>query len=365
MAVGITEPNPALVWSPAARPVPQPFDAWRRELARVRPAYYRLVLDWPSLQPSRDRPADLAAPNGGCMRTILPCSPYAGVREQLQALASRQREGGWEAVVVVAGTPRWAASRRAGCERVGTDARSRAPRPEALTAYGRLVRAVLAEARAAGADLRWWSAWNEPNRSVSLSPQRERCRTRARSVAADRYAQLVSVLQESLRSEPGDQRAVLGDLAGVVERDLGETTVAEFLRGLPSKVVCGSSVFAQHANIGSPDPVPAAVAALRRHGCARRHEVWITQTGALLRRGEPLSRRLAACRALHRRLERWYRDPEVTAAMQYTFREDDEFRMGLADSALRRALPALAEWRAWGGERRPEPSSRPPAEACG
>ena len=365
LAVGITEANPSLVWSPAARPVAPPFEPWRRELGRIAPAYYRLVVDWPSLQPSADEPPDLAAANGGCMRTILPCAPYAGLREQLQALASRQREreGGWEAVVVITGSPRWAAGPRAGCERVGTEARSRAPRPGALEAYARLVRGVLDEAKAAGAELRWWSAWNEPNRYVSFSPQRGRCRPGARSIAAARYAALVRVLRRTLEGARGRHGYVLGDLAGVVGRSLGESTVREFIRGLPSDVVCGTGIYAQHSNIGSPDPVPAAVEALAAHGCRERHEVWITQTGALLRRDQPASERPAACRALHERLVRWYRDPSVTAAIQYTFREDDLFRMGLADPRLRRALPALGEWQAWGGRTRP--TDPPPKPACG
>jgi hypothetical protein len=298
------------------------------------------------------------------MRRILPCAPYAGVREQLQALASRQREGGWEGVVVIAGSPRWAAGPRAGCERVGTDARSRAPRPEALAAYGRLVRGVLGEARRAGARLKWWSAWNEPNRSISLSPQRGRCRPRARSVATDFYAELVRTLERALDAEPGDQELLLGDLAGVVEPDLGDSTVGEFLRGLPSDVICRAPAYALHANVGSRDPVPAARAALASRGCRGRRELWITQTGALLRRGVPQSWSAAACRALHTRLVGWYRDPSVTVAMQYTFREDDAFRMGLADPRLRLPRPALGEWSGWGAERRDSPSDPPPERSC-
>jgi hypothetical protein len=62
-------------------------------------------------------------------------------------------------------------------------------------------------------------------------------------------------------------------------------------------------------------------------------------------------------------LEEWYDDPRVTAAFQYTFREDDTFRTGLVTTALDRAFPVLGEWEAWGGEKRPKPTDPPPSHA--
>ena len=67
---------------------------WQDELARIRPSVYRLVVVWSQVQPRADAPADLARLDLGCMRAVQPCAPYAGVRDQLRALASRQREGG-------------------------------------------------------------------------------------------------------------------------------------------------------------------------------------------------------------------------------------------------------------------------------
>ena len=52
----------------------------------------------------------------------------------------------------------------------------------------------------------------------------------------------------------------------------------------------------------------------------------------------------------------------MTAAFQYTVRDDPAFPVGLADSRLRRAWPAFALLRAWGGERAPE--APPPPDAC-
>ena len=48
----------------------------------------------------------------------------------------------------------------------------------------------------------------------------------------------------------------------------------------------------------------------------------------------------------------------MTAAFQYTFREDDLFPTGLVTTDLTAAFPALAEWIAVGRTRRPEPTSR-------
>ena len=110
------------------------------------------------------------------MRARGPCGAYDGLRDQLRALAARQREGGWATLVVLSGTPEWAARPAGGCERAKTQPRSRPPRAGAgMAAYGRFVATVLAEAREAGADLRYWSPWNEPNHPYFVSPQRRVC----------------------------------------------------------------------------------------------------------------------------------------------------------------------------------------------
>src|ERR1700761_2607325 len=117
LAVGITEYNPNLVASPANRQLPAPWGRWRDALGAIRPAYYRLLVDWAAIQPTAGVPPDLSQYQGGCSRTEAPCLPYSGITEQLQALASRQREGGWQTEVVILDTPRWAASPPGGCEK--------------------------------------------------------------------------------------------------------------------------------------------------------------------------------------------------------------------------------------------------------
>jgi hypothetical protein len=318
------------------------------------------VLDWAQLQPTR-APANLAALNLGCMRTARPCLPFAGVRDQLRALASRQRQGGWVGLAVITGTPSWAAQPPSRCDRRGTPASARPPRADALPAYRRLVADVLALARREGADLRYWSAWNEPNHPFFLSPP---CGTSAGAA----YTPIARALAGALAAAPGDQQQVIGETAGLLGPRPHGTTVADFIAELPDDLVCSTPIYDQHAYVGGPDPVDAVARALAAHDCPRRHAIWITETGVgpapgALSAAARLRHDRRGCLALHRRLVRWWRDPRVPVAMQYTLREDDRFPTGLVSTDLERALPALAEWTAWGAGRAPD--APPPQAACG
>jgi hypothetical protein len=364
LAVGITEPNPNLVW--ADREVPEPFGRWRDALGRLRPELYRLVVLWDAVQPQAGLPPDLAAPNGGCMRDVQPCAAYAGVREQLRALASRQREGGWQALVVISGTPDWAAADRDGC-RLGAEGGSAAPRRDALPAYRQLIAAVVAAGREEGADLRYFSPWNEPNHPYFIAPQRAACDAAASSGSTAPYAALAGAMAAELEAQPGDQRLVLGETAGILERSPRATSVQETIGALPRELVCAAPVWSQHAYIGGTDPVAAVERALARHRCPQRHAIWITETGVgpapegfSVARGIRNERH--GCRLLHERLAAWHADPHVTLAVQYTLREDDRFPTGLVTTDLTRARAALAEWQAWAA--RDDPSAPPPAPAC-
>jgi hypothetical protein len=367
LAVGLTEFNPNFVASPADRQLPEPFSQWRNALGAIRPAFLRIVVDWPAIQPTEGVPPDLSAYNGGCSRDVAPCQPYGGMRDMLQALASRQREGGWQALVVILGTPDWAAQPARGCERPDTEARSRPPTAAGLRAYRQLVTDIMAGARQAGAQLRFWSAWNEPNHPAFISPQRNSCDPSAPSVAADAYAGIVRTLQATLAAAPGDQQIVLGETAGLLIKGRYLTSVPEFIADLPRDVICSSTVWSEHGYVGGPDPVPAVVKALKARGCPEPFTIWITETGvgpapkefsAARSIGDPH----AGCLALHRRLVRWWRDRQVTAAFQYTFREDNAFPTGLVNADLTKANPTLAEWTAWGGAR--ERGAPPPTSAC-
>ena len=368
LKLGITEFNPAFVWSRAARPDGvAPFGQWRDALTRVRPAYYRLVINWSALQPDAAHGANLDLPQGGCIRATPPCVGWAGVREQLAALASRQREGGWETLVVISGTPAWAARAAGGCERDGVTAQSRMPAEHALPAYRKLIADVLAAARQEGAQLRWWSAWNEPNHPYFSSPQRAACSTRSPALVPAAYAQLAAELQVALDAAPGPQDWVLGELAGLARSGQRSTSVREFMAGLPSPLVCSAKVVAQHAYVGGVDPVDAVRESVEAHGCPAQPRIWITETGAgfapadLSAASQSASRR-EACEQMNAQLARWYADPRVDAAFQYTLREDDRFRTGLVSTDLTVAFPTLGLWQAWGG--RALPTDRPPVGAC-
>jgi hypothetical protein len=361
LAVGITEPNPVLFAPNDMLAVPPPWARWRDQLLRIRPTVYRLVIEWNKVQPQAGTPADLNAFNPGCLRDKPPCAPYNGVRDQLRVLAERQREGGWQALVVFTGTPAWAAAAPGAC---GDEVETGAPRRAALPAYRALVRGVFELADEVGAELRYASPWNEPNHPYFLSPQRKACDALAPSRAVAPYA----ALARALRAELGDDRQlVLGETAGLLEPTSRATSVPELIRGLPRRLVCGARVWSQHAYIGGTDPVAAVEQALDARGCPREHAIWITETGVgpapggfSLARGITSERQ--GCRLLHRRLRAWHENPRVTVATQYTMREDDLFPTGLVTTDLSRARPALRAWQAWGG--RDDPGAPPPRSPC-
>src|SRR5204863_6679550 len=85
-AIGITEGNPALVWSARERPAETArFSHARAKLAALHPAYYRLVINWAVVQPRPDAPPDWSSADRGCERTT---AVYA-VRGRARAAACR------------------------------------------------------------------------------------------------------------------------------------------------------------------------------------------------------------------------------------------------------------------------------------
>jgi hypothetical protein len=372
LAVGITEPNPNLFWR--GHDVPPAFARWRDALDALHPSYYRIVVDWPSLQPGKGAPLRLDTPAAGCMRAIQPCAAWDGVRDQLRALASQQKAGaGWQALVVLSGTPSWAAASAGDrCERKGTQARSHPPASAAgLAAYRELIGRLLAAAKEEGATLRYWSPWNEPNHPYWISPQRTACRAKARSVSVAPYVAMARAMRSALDAAPGDQELVLGETAGLVDRRPTSTSVAEFIDGIPKDVACDAVAWGQHGYVGGDDPVPVVERAYAKKGCGTVPPIWITETGAGgtrigASRGTSAKAQTRACRAMARQLQDWYADPRVAAAFQYTLREDDLFPVGLVTPDLAAAYPTLALWTKWGLGARPDPRAEPAsASACG
>ncbi len=358
LAVGITEPNPAFI--DPGRGAPPEFVRWREKLQKMRPSYYRLVVDWPSVVNG------FAQPQGGCMRAIPPCAGWSGLQDQLAAIASAQRThpGRFQVMLVVSGTPDPLARPGRGCERAGVQRRSRPPTKAGLGAYGVLIDRIQDAADAAGAKIRYWSPWNEPNHPFFISPQRASCSASAESLAVKPYVDFTRVMKRRLRK---GQELVLGETAGLLQRKSSYTHIQEFIRELPRDVVCSAQVYGQHGYVGGPDPVDEVDRALARHDCPRKHEIWMTETGAgAPRSGEDRKQTRAAlrraCRNIRKRLLRWHEDPRVTAAFQYTLREDDRFPTGLVTVDLAEAYPALDEWVAWGGER--EPVEAAPPSTC-
>lgn len=351
LPIGISEANPALLAPGAA---PAGFGPSRDALLALHPRYVRVFVDWAKLQPSPDRPADLAAPADGCLRGRPPCAPFAGVRGQLAAVAALQRaQGGAELVVAVYGVPDWAARGPGGCERADTLPRARPITDAGMRGYTALLRAIRDTAQAEGVTVAYWIPWNESNHPAFVSPQRPRCDARAPSRAPRVYARFVRAARATLGPAA---RLVLGELAGFEGPRPQATGVAEFVQALPDDVACDAAVWSQHDYVwqdgGQPDAVKELERALDARPCTSGARVWVTETGVGgVRSGRPRDRRPAAlarqCRAMHAQLTRWAQDPRVGAAFQYTFREDTAYPVGLSDAGLTRTYPAYAAWLAW------------------
>jgi hypothetical protein len=370
LAIGLTEINPDLFWH--GKDVGD-FDPWRDRAEALKPQVYRLTVDWATLQPSPDGPVDWTKPSDGCMRAMKPCRPYAGIRDTLRAIRSQQQAGnGFATMVVIYGVPEWAAIKPTGCERDDIGARSRPITARGLEAYKKLVRSLQDLARQEGVSIRWWSPWNEPNGPFFISPQRAECRGSSKALSPAVYAKFALAMREELA--PG-QQLVVGELAGLANARKYGTSIAEFFAGLPDDVVCNAGVFAQHAYAKRGDKAddPGAVGALEEvldgRPCARDKPIWVTETGVggphVGDERSPKEESIRAdCQALNVALRRWDKDPRVDAAIQYTFRDDPVFPVGLADAELTKEWPAYQLFKAWGGAR--DPDGPPPAlpDAC-
>jgi hypothetical protein len=340
-AIGIDEKNPHLL-APGGQPAP--FARFRDALVALKPSYVRVLVDWSTVQKSADQPPVFTERKDGCARTQPPCAPFDGIRDTLRAVAALPARP----VILIYGTPDWAANPPEGCERAGVTPWARMPD---LDAYRALVKSIVAMAREDGIEIPYFSPWNEPNSPIFLNPQRNGCTIESRSLAPARYAQLARVMAD----EVGLDRMLLGEAVGI-QRHTGATGAAELAAALPGDLVCGAAAWAQHAYVTSPlddardfKAVPLAdnaalVAGVERaldaHGCDHQVPVWITETGAGSRPG--------ACEAMAAQLRAWQRDPRIKAAFQYTLRDDPIFPVGLADSGLTRLYPAYEAWRTRG-----------------
>jgi hypothetical protein len=317
-----------------------------------------VVVLWSAVQPRPGAAPDWDAPGAGGF----------SVRAQLRALrAARARAGGgFEPVATFFSTPAWAAAPPHGClPPAGGNVNARAPAASALPAYRAMVESFLALARAERVTVRYLSAWNEPNSGLFLAPQRARCAPDSPSLAAAEYAPLARALRAALDAAPGDQRMLVGEASSPYAARPRISTVAELIGGLPADVLCAGPIWAQHQYAGDADGVTAAGHALAaRRACS--HRIWVTETGAgaptpgKARPPDPAALR-TGCRQLAALLDRWYRNPRVDAAFQYTLRDDPNFPVGLTPPGGGAPYPTYALWRAWGAR---APTAPPPPRAC-
>ncbi len=390
LLVGITEQDPAFVWASQARsrhaaPAAEPG---RRQLDVVHPAVYRLFIDWAQIQPTPDTPPNWDGGRDGCLRGP-PCLPWSGIREQLDAVRSRQQQGGLTVLVVLTDPPPWAAAAPLpGCRLSGARAGSNGVATAALPAYAALARGLLAVAAQETVSIGYLSAFNEPNVSRILTPQRSRCDPRSPSLAPARYASLVRALAPVLAATPGAPRLVLGETAAYGGPGPLRTGAGEFIGDLPRDVVCASDIWSQHLYI-SPAAVGARGAqaselhargawdaagsvgfltqlhsALVARGCLRPPRIWVTETGdggpiaGNPRPADPATEQLD-CQQMAGALIGWDALGYVDVAVQYSFREDAAYPVGLVDAGLTRAHATLALWQAWGQRRAGAPAPGP------
>ncbi len=375
-AFGLTEDNADLLWSPDRSPgPPAAFRSVARELSALHPSFLRLLVDWALLQPDPHSPPALAGSVSGCARRVAPCAPYAGLREQLAAIASQQRAapGSFQVVVDILGTPAWAARAPSGCERAGTTSFSRPLRGAALAGYRSLIGSLLTLAGEEGVALDWWSPWNEPNEPTYISPQRASCAADSPPLSPAVYAQLARAMESELRLRGGGRHLLLGELSGNLVDSAHRTSIARFVAALPADVSCMSDVWSIHSYAEpatpSSDPVGALEAALDARGaCGRKARIWVTEAGAgALDPGRPrpagVAEEQAGCVELADQLIRWSEDPRVDAVFQYTFREDPAFPVGLVSADLSHLYRTYDLWLQWA--RRRAADEPPPTSAVG
>jgi hypothetical protein len=362
-AFGLTEDNANLLSPPDSGPAAgvATFQRARERLSALHPSFVRLLVDWAALQPQRDSPPSLERRVDGCARSVGPCAAYGGIRDELRAIAAQQRaaraEGRPEPQVVLDlfGVPEWAARAPGGCELAGTRPFSRPINAGGLDGYRALIGSLLALGAREGVALEWWAPWNEPNDSVFVSPQRASCAS-DESLAPAVYTELAQAAAEQLAAAGGLHHLLLGELNGFATDSPHHTSIASFVAGLPESVVCLSDTWSVHAyasRVGAReggDPVDLLEEALDAHGaCGRRARVWVTEAGTgAPHPGRPrpadAADQLEGCETLAQQLARWSEDPRVEVVLQYSFREDPAFPVGLLSPDLSRAYPAYRLW---------------------
>jgi hypothetical protein len=168
-----------------------------------------------------------------------------------------------------------------------------------------------------------------------------------------------------LKASGTGARMLLGELGGYVQGSPHRLAVGEFVQGLPADVLCLARDWSVHAYTSygprargaERDAVVALEHALdARGGCAAGARVWVTEAGAgAPRPGRPRAatagEEAGSQAALSRQLEAWSADPRVAAVLQYSFREDPAYPVGLIDPSLQRLYGTYSTWLAFSHQR--------------
>lgn len=386
LAVGLVSRDVAALTPMSAGPIAG-YDAAREAVGAMAPRQVRVDVRWDQLQPSADAPLDPGrVTDDGCGRErARPCGPEISLRAVLAQLAAQQQEhpGAFRPLITFWGMPEWAGeapTEGCGFEDVRAGARPLAAGQEA--AYRAAIRAVWTALRDAGIGASDWTPWNEPNAPYFLDPQRASCSRDAELRSPAPYARMVAAMDEELQALRGadpaaaaEHRLVIGEVAAWGAPSTRAVTADEFLRALPDDVLCRADVIGLHGYldarppVGRGEPVAAALGELDRRPCLDDVPAWITETGV----GAPGSGRERdgdrrtqqdECRLMGDQLTRWYHHPRITAAFQYSVRDDAAFPTGLVDERVRTTYPVADVWIAWGGARAPDGPAPPVPADC-
>jgi hypothetical protein len=353
MGIGLTEFNANLIRHDSTPPA---FVPWRDRVEALHPRWFRIVVEWNKVQPDPRRAPSFTKPEDGCVRGLPPCGPYGGVRDSLRSVGQQQRAhpGEWQLLVVITGTPDWAAVGAHGCERPEAEPRARPVDTEALPGYRNLIRSVLAEARADRVEVSALSPWNEPNHPSFISPQRARCSAHARLLSPKPYTALARAARDELKRT--QTKLVLGELAGYDQPSTYAGGIAEFVRALPDDLACAAPIWSQHdytdldEDPSAAGPVGQMEHALDARPCTRGKPLWVTEAGVGAdHAGKPRSSDPAqpteGCSDQAAALRRWSRDQRVKNVFQYEFREAPDYPVGLTDPGLTRLYPTYDLYR--------------------
>lgn len=384
LSVGLVSRDVAALTPSSAGPIAG-YDAAREIVGAMAPRYVRVDVRWDQLQPRADVPLDPAVvQDDGCGRDAAPpCGPPISLSAVLTQIAAQQRAhpGAFRPLITFWGMPEWAGEAPTdGCrsDRVRTGARPLARGRE--NAYQAAIRSVWTAVREAGVTASDWTPWNEPNAPYFLDPQRSGCARDAAPRSPGPYGRMVVAMGDELRALRGstpdaarDHRLVVGEVAAWGAPSSRAVPADEFLRALPDDVLCRADVVGLHGYldarppVGRGEPVAAALGEVERRACLDDVPVWITETGV----GAPGSGRQRQddratlrdeCRLMADQLTRWFHHPRITAAFQYSVRDDAAFPTGLVDEAVTSAYPVADVWTAWGGRAPDDPPPAVPAD---